>query len=101
MAVLILSFLDRRNNYSVGVLCNECEFLQEISHLAEIRQTRKADRNEDWNKSYFIVIFIFPWNLTAGMLFFKDVLETAAGNSFFEKLINYKNHKLLPENSQL
>lgn len=35
------------------------------------------------------------------MLFFKDVLETAAGNSFFEKLINYKNHKLLPENSQL
>lgn len=35
------------------------------------------------------------------MLFFKDVLETVAGNSFFEKLINYKNHKLLPENSQL
>ena len=31
------------------------------------------------------------------MLFFKDVLETVAGNSFFEKLINYKNHK---KNSQ-
>lgn len=31
------------------------------------------------------------------MLVFKDVLETVAGNSFFEKLINYKNHE---KNSQ-
>lgn len=31
------------------------------------------------------------------MLFFKDVLETVAGNSFFEKLINFKNYE---KNSQ-
>ena len=34
------------------------------------------------------------------MLFFKDVLETIAGNSFFKKVINYKNHNLPRENSQ-